>query len=291
MKVARLLYKIPCILGEGPVWHAERSSIFWVDIEGRTIFELEWESRELKEWHIPHRVSLILPGRKDRLILALQGGIAGFDLKTQELEWLADIEKDLPGNRCNDGGCDKRGRLWVGTMDLDFKEGAGSLYCVEKGFSPRRELGRVTISNGLAWSLDNKRAYHIDSPTQTVRSYLFDMDKGSLSFEKIAFQIPETMGTPDGMCIDKEGMLWVAHWGGFGVNRWNPASGEWIDRIEVDAPNVSSCAFGGEQLDYLFITTARQQLTHEVLEKYPDSGSLFIAKLEVKGVPLNPCDL
>jgi sugar lactone lactonase YvrE len=283
-KFARLLYQSPCILGEGPVWHAERNSIFWVDIEGRSIFELSWEGRVFKQWNIRHRVSLIIPDSKDQLILALQGGIAAFNLNTHELQWLVDIEKDLPENRCNDGACDILGRLWVGTMDLAFRPGAGSLYRIDQDFSLKRELTQVTISNGLAWSLDNKRAYYVDSPTRTVKSYFFDKDKGSLSFEKIAIQIPEILGTPDGMCIDEEGMLWVAHWGGFAVNRWNPLTGERIYSLQVNAPNVSACTFGGEQLDHLFITTARQQLSKEELQKYPESGSLFLAKLNVRGV-------
>jgi sugar lactone lactonase YvrE len=283
-KVARLLYRIPCTLGEGPAWHSERNSIFWADIEGRSIFELGWESQEFQQWNIGHRVSLIIPDSKDQLILALQGGIAAFNLNTQELKWLVDVEKDLPGNRCNDGACDVQGRLWVGTMDLNFKPGAGSLYCIDQDFSLKRELSQVTISNGLAWSLDNKRAYYVDSPTRTVKSYFFDKDRGSLLFEKIAVQVPEIMGTPDGMCLDEEGMLWVAHWGGFAVNRWNPHTGKRISSIKVNAPNVSACTFGGKQLDHLFITTARQELSKEQLEKYPESGSLFVAKLNVKGV-------
>lgn len=289
--IANLLYKIDCILGEGPVWHPWRNSLFWVDIEGRSIFELDWKNRDLKKWEIGHRVSLIIPVTETRLVLAVQGGIGDFDLKSQEWSWIIGIEKNLPSNRCNDGACDSKGRLWIGTMALNFEPGAGSLYCVEKGLPLRKALGQVSISNGLVWSLDNKRAYYIDSPTQSVCSYLFDVDNGSLSFEKIAIKVPGAMGTPDGMCMDEEGMLWVAHWGGFGVNRWNPYTGECLDKIVINAPNASSCTFAGDHLDDLVITTARQQLTPEELEKYPDSGSLFMAKLNVRGIANHPCGL
>jgi sugar lactone lactonase YvrE len=289
--IARLFYSIPCILGEGPLWHPQRNSLFWVDIERKSIFELGWTNQVFREWHIAYRVSLILPAERNQLILALQGGLAKFDLVNEELEWFVDIDKGLPGNRCNDGACDANGRLWIGTMDLGFQPGAGSLYCVERGGSIRKELGQVTISNGLVWSKDNKRAYYIDSPTQTVASYLFDRDCGKFSFEKVAIHIPKSMGTPDGMCMDEEGMLWVAHWGGFAVNRWNPANGEHLDQIEVNAPNVSSCAFGGEDLDHLFITTARQDLTAEELNAYPESGSLYFAKLNIKGMRTHACHL
>jgi sugar lactone lactonase YvrE len=288
--VAQLLYNIPCTLGEGPVWHSARRSVFWVDIEGQYIFELQWETRIFKEWKIPYRVSLILPTNHNRLILGLQGGIAEFDLQHEKLKWLLDIDRDLPHNRCNDGACDSKGRLWVGTMDLDFKAGAGSLYCVEN-LLPIKKIGQVTISNGLAWSLDNKKVFYIDSPTQTIQSYHFDLDSGALSFEREVCKIPKKMGTPDGMCIDREGMLWVAHWGGFGVYRWNPSNGKCIDRIEVNAPNVSSCAFVGDNLDYLVITSARQQLSINELKEYPNSGSLFYVRMGVKGIARNNCNL
>jgi sugar lactone lactonase YvrE len=289
--VAQILYQIPCFLGEGPVWHGVRNSVFWADIEGQCIFELSWDRLEMRKWEIGHRVSLIVPGERNKVILALQGGLGRFDLEKGELHWLVDIDKNLPGNRCNDGNVDILGRLWIGTMDLDFKPGAGSLYCVENGFSVRKELEQVTISNGLVWSLNNTKAYYIDSPTQKIVSYFFDSEQGKLSDERICCRVPESMGTPDGMCMDEEGMLWVAHWGGFGVFRWNPANGKCIDRIEVPVPQVSSCTFGGKGFDHLIITTARQHLKTEDLEKYPDSGSLFVAELKVSGIPPHPCNL
>lgn len=102
-------------------------------------------------------------------------------------------------------------------------------------------------------------------------------------------QIPNETGSPDGMTIDEEGMLWIAHWGGFGVYRWNPHNGQLTDKIEVPVPQVSSCAFAGENLDYLVITTARENLKEEELRKYPESGSIFFIKVNVKGMVSNKC--
>ena len=289
--IATLLYKIPCILGEGPVWNMERNSLLWVDIEGKSLYEFNNTLKTFHEWQLGYRVSMIVQDVNGHLILALQGGLAKFDLHTGKLDWLTDIEKNIPNNRCNDGGCDAKGRIWIGTMDINFKPGAGSLYCFDKNLQLKKQLEKVTISNGLVWTADNKKAYYIDSPTQTVKSYDFDLESGNLSSPKIVIRIPKEMGTPDGMSMDEKGMLWVAHWGGFGVYRWNPDDGSLLEKIEVPAPNVSSCTFGGKNLDHLFITTARQELTEAELKKYPDSGSVFTIKMPVKGVAANKCSI
>lgn len=282
---ASLLYKSNNILAEGPYWHAERKSFFWVDIDGKKFHEYKWNSGEVNEWLLNYRVSLVAEEvHSDRLLLAVQGGLIAFDLNRKTFDWLADIEKEFPMHRTNDGGCDPSGRLWIGTMHRKFEKGGGALYSVEHDLSVKKKLDKVTISNGIVWSQDRKRMYYIDSPEKTVQCFLFDIKTGNLQFEKIAIHIPE--GSPDGMCMDEEGMLWIAQWGAFGVYRWNPVTGEAMDKIELPVPQVSSCAFGGENLDHLFITTARENMSEEELEKYPLSGNVFIAQPGVKGLPV-----
>ena len=233
-----------------------------------------------------HRVSLLIEAEKDTLILALQGGIARLDLNTAEIDWLTAIEQEIPANRTNDGACDSAGRLWVGTMDLDCKQGAGSLYCIDKGIATKK-IDQLSIPNGIVWSHNNEHLYHIDSPSFKVASYLFDSATGAIKKDKTIVVIPEEMGMPDGMTVDSEGMLWIAHWGGFGISQWNPANGKLLNRISVPAPNVTSCTFGGDNLDQLFITTARQHLSEEELNKYPGSGGIFIVQPGVSGKPAN----
>jgi sugar lactone lactonase YvrE len=131
--------------------------------------------------------------------------------------------------------------------------------------------------------------FYIDSPTQVVQSFLFEEEKGNIVFEKNIIEIPADMGTPDGMSIDEEGMLWIAHWGGFGVYRWNPSNGELLLKIDLPVPQVSSCAFVGDELDHLLITTARENMSPEDVEKYPESGDVFIIKTDVKGILSNRC--
>ena len=129
--------------------------------------------------------------------------------------------------------------------------------------------------------------YYTDSPTQQVQSFLFDEKTGTINFEKIAITIDKQAGSPDGMCLDEEGMLWIAQWGGFGVYRWDPLTGTLLDKIDVPVPQVSSCAFGGRDMDQLFITTARENMTEDQVEKFPLSRNVFIARPGVKGVPVH----
>ena len=236
---AKILYPAQCLLGEGPLWHAKRNSCFWVDIERGILFEYHWISRNIKTWKFDGRLTMVCLSTENCVILGLNAGIARFDLITEKLEWLLDIESEITGNRCNDAKCDIMGRLWLGTMDMTFKPGASSLYCIDKNLSVQKKLSNLTISNGMAWTAKNERMYFIDSPTQCVQSYSFDPISGDIQFEKNAVHIPEEIGTPDGMCIDSEGMLWVAHWGGFGVYRWNPENGNCIGSLASAASAVS----------------------------------------------------
>lgn len=278
------LFPSQCILAEGPLWHKERNSCFWVDIERGILYEYKWSSQEVNTWSFDHRVTMVIQAADNEVILALDRSIARFDLATEQLQWLVHLEKELPNNRCNDGACDSQGRIWVGTMALDIEAGAASLYCIEKNGTVNKKIPNVTISNGLAWTADDKIFYYIDTPTRKVQAYHFDKETGEIRFDRTAIEIPEDMGSPDGMAIDEEGMLWVAQYGGFGVYRWNPDSCELIGKIDVPVPNVTSCAFVGEKLDQLMITTASENLSEEELRKYPESGNVFLAETTVKGV-------
>ncbi len=285
---ADVLYASQCILGESPLWHAERKCCFWVDIENGILYEYNWGQKLTRHWKFNYRLTLVLQGKNDQLILALDARIACFDLETEQIEWIVDVETNSE-TRCNDGACDSLGRLWVGTMHLTNRKDTGALYFIDKDLKVQKKINNTSVSNGITWSLNNLRLYYIDSPTQVVQSFIFEEKTGEIVFEKNVIQIPNEMGSPDGMAIDEEGMLWIAHWGGFGVYRWNPHNGELIERVEVSVPQVSSCSFVGENLDYLLITTARENMKEDELKKYPQSGDTFLVKLNVKGVASNKC--
>lgn len=288
---AEVLYPAGCQLGESPAWHPGRESCFWVDIEGRSLHEYKWLEKRLITYQLDYRVSLVIPCKDNEVILGLQGGIGKFNLDSRALSWVTDLGINWKNHRCNDGISDSKGRLWIGTMDLDCTPGAGSVYCIDKNKKIQQRISKVSISNGMAWSNDKKRLYYIDSLTRRVSSFLYEEGSGEIVFEKVAVHIPEAMGLPDGMAIDEEGMLWVALWGGFGVGRFDIKTGKRVEFIKVPVPHVSSCSFAGKYLDHLVITTAKEGMAPEDIVKYPESGNVFVVKPGIKGVSAFKCEI
>lgn len=280
-----------CFLGESPYWSVERQSFFWVDIENGKLFEHQIASGKTTIKSFPHRLALVLEGKETELILALDRKIASYNLETGKLDWRTEVEADLLLNRFNDGKCDAKGRLWIGTISTKFTKGSGSLYRIENNLKPKKQLDQLTISNGMAWTADNRTFYFIDTPTRQIKAFHFELESGEIKFDRIAVEVPEKLGFPDGMCIDQKGMLWVAHYGGSGVYRWNPANGELIEKIGLPVPHITSCAFGGANMDTLLITTAQENLTSEQLKEYPLSGDVFLVKTKTQGFPSTNANL
>lgn len=190
------------------------------------------------------------------------------------------IDNILPakGLRYNDGKIDPRGRFLVGTTGYKrFADKEGYLFSYEKG-KARILLDGISISNGISFSPDNRYLYYIDTPTLKVGRYIYDMETGNISFDKYVAVIED--GMPDGMCTDKEGMLWVAHWNGYGLTRHDPETGEITDDIKLPVRNVTSCCFGGAGMDYLYITTAKHE---DNSESEMMAGSLFKCKVNCGG--------
>jgi sugar lactone lactonase YvrE len=220
------------------------------------------------------------------LVVAFQHGFALVNLETKSIQWLADPEADKPDNRFNDGKCDPAGRFWAGTMSLSGKKGAGSLYALEANHGVVLKIPEVSVSNGLAWSPDQATFYFIDTPSSKITAFDYDNKSGNLSNKRTAVAIPPELGIPDGMTIDAEGMLWVALWNGWGVTRWNPYTGELLQQIKLPVAQVTSCTFGGKELQDLYITTAKTGLSQEELGKQPLAGAVFVFKnIGIKGLP------
>lgn len=285
--IATSLYPSQCMLGESPLWHARKNIFYWVDINAGVLFSLDWKSKSVQRKQFKADLSLVVETTGDDLILALGTSIARYNPDSDVLSYLVDLEPNNKNHRCNDGAVDSKGCLWVGTTHVDHEFEKGILYSLEKSKIPKQKILSVTISNGIAWSLDNKRMYFIDSPTQRIDGYFFNELTGEIIFEKTVIDVPIEMGTPDGMTIDNEGMLWVAHWGGFGVYRWNPFTGKLLSKIEVPVPNVTSCRFAGDKLDHLVITTAKKNMNEASLAAFPESGDLFIARPGCIGIEGN----
>lgn len=272
-------------VGEGAIWHGPRQVLYWVDISAGYLHCHDPAANTHRKFNIGRMVGTVVPRRSGGVILALDNGFASFDLDTETLTPIADPESHLPGNRFNDGKCDPAGRLWAGTMGLNPTTPSGHLYCLHADLSVHHHLDTITISNGLAWSLDQQTMYFIDSPTQHVVAFDFDVAAGTLSNKRVVIEVPPAEGLPDGMTIDAQGKLWIALWGGHQVAQWDPVSGKRLRQILVPASQVASCAFGGPDLDVLYITTARIGLSEAALVNQPNAGGLFKIKPGVQGIP------
>jgi sugar lactone lactonase YvrE len=274
-------------LGEGAIWHPEKEALLWVDISGGKVFMYKPDEGMLQNISLESMVGTVVPSKGEYFAVAAQEtGIFGLQEDGTKQQIAAFPADALPNVRFNDGKCDPVGRFWVGTMEKTAKEGAAKLYMFDNDSLYIKE-NNVTISNGIVWDENKNLMYYIDTPTQKVFAYDYDAATGDLTNRRVALEIPLEQGSPDGMSIDAEGKLWIAHWGGSGVYRWDPETGDLMEKIDVPAPNVTSCAFGGPNLTTLYITTAREGLTGEQLEKYPLSGSLFVIETGIKGTPAN----
>ncbi|HMI01398.1 MAG TPA: SMP-30/gluconolactonase/LRE family protein [Pedobacter sp.] len=267
-----------CILGESPVWDARNRRILWVDITEGRIHQFFPENKKHKATNIGQMIGAICLTTSGGLIAALQNGFATVDLEKGTIRHIEDPEVHLPGNRFNDGKCDPKGRFWAGTMAFSNKANAGSVYVLEQDLSVSLKIKGVSCSNGMAWSPDHTTFYYIDTPTRKVVAYDFDIAAGAISNRRTVINFPESEGYPDGMTIDTDGMLWIAMWDGWKVTRYDPATGELIQSILLPVAKVTSCVFGGENLQDLYITTARAGLTNEDLYHQPLAGCLFVAK-------------
>jgi sugar lactone lactonase YvrE len=280
-----LVLDAKAVLGEGPCWDQERHILYWLDILQKKVHIYQPETHENREIQLDQLIGTIALRKKGGAIAALEKGFYFIDEETGQFELICDPERNIPNNRFNDGKCDAAGRFWAGTMDKTETSNQGALYCLDSKLRVETKLQNLGISNGLAWSSDNQHFYFIDTPTKKVLRFDFHIATGDIvnPVEVISFEDQE--GMPDGMTIDEEGMLWIAHWGGAKVSRWDPASGKQLTEVLVPAKNVTSCTFGGEDLKDLYITTARKGMGEDELEKYPHSGGLFRIRTEVKGVP------
>lgn len=280
----QLLVDAHALVGEGPIWDEEKGVLYWVDIMSSMVYEYNPVTGENRGYNVGQHVGTVVPRAAGGLMLAVYDGFAAFDPATQQVTLIADPEADIPDNRFNDGKCDPAGRFWAGTMAYNEQLTQGSLYRLDPDFSVHKMLGDVGIANGIVWSLDNTTMYYIDSAANTVRAFDYDLATGVIGNGRVVIRT-DGMGLPDGMAIDAEGMLWVAHFGGSCVRRWNPHTGQVIGTIQLPASQITACAFGGPDLARLYITSAAIGLDEQALAREPHAGGLFVADPGVKGVP------
>jgi sugar lactone lactonase YvrE len=272
--------------GECPSWDAARGVLYWVDIFGCALHVFDPRAGRDRVVCLDREICCAAPRRAGGVVAGMRGGFAFVDPNGGAVTMLANPETHLPGNRFNDGKCDPAGRFWAGTCAENCDvPGAGSLYCLDRDLSCRKALGGLTIANGMAWSADGRTLYYIDTPTLEIWAFDYAEDAGSICNRRTAVRVPKEEGYPDGMTIDAEGMLWVAHWGGSRVCRWDPRSGAKQGEIGFPAEHVSSCVFGGPDLADLYVTTSRLGLDAAALARQPLAGGLFRVRPGVRGTP------
>lgn len=283
-KKAILAFQTNAALGEGAFWNYEDQELYWVDIEGKKLHIFNPLKNQNRTFPVPSRIGTVVPVNNQTAVIALEDGIYIINTQDGSIKLLSDVEANMPQNRFNDGKCDPNGNLWVGSMHFEQSSPQANLYKVDGNGDYTVMLDSVTISNGIVWTSDKKMMFYIDTPTKKIKAFDFDAEKSTITNERTAAEVEESLGFPDGMAIDENNNLWVGMWNGNSVLCFDPKTGKVIDKIEVPAHNVTSCAFGGENLDQLYITTASIDMTDDEKEKFPLAGSIFVAVPGVKGV-------
>lgn len=283
-------YKVinqPCLLGEGPVWDSNTQALWWVDILQGTVHFYHPDKDVYRHINLHQTVSSVVLRANGGCLVTLKNCFAYLNPQTAQLEPIVFLEEDRAVNRFNDGKCDPAGRFWAGTMNMEEPiNHTGALYFLDTDLSISTAIEGVACSNGLAWDIDRSKFYFIDTPTRQIVVYDYEESTGKISNKKTAVRISPQDGLPDGMTIDNEGMLWVALWDGWAVARYDPVTGKCLTKMRIPVARITSCTFGGDSLNDLYITTARVGLTAEELAHQPLAGCTFIYKnTNYKGLP------
>lgn len=271
-------------LGEGVQWHQASQTIWWTDIEKACLYSYAMLAQQITRHPMPERVGCFafIQGQT-RLLVGFASGIAFYDLSDGEIHWLAQPQLTVKGNRFNDGRVDRQGRFYAGTMVEHEVENeithdqSGHLYCLDSKQQCLAKISGIRISNGLCWSPDGKTMYHADSPTRIITQYDYSLEQGDITNPRFFAKTPANV-FPDGSTIDAKGYLWNAQWGGSKVVRYCPdGTQDFILNVPVSQP--SCVCFGGENLDKLIVTSARQGLTRQQIDKDEQAGHVFIYQL------------
>ena len=266
-------------LGESPLWHPDEELLYWVDIEGECFHRYSPETGKGDTVQVGQPIGCLAFRASGGLILGLRDGIAFWDQNTSKIEIIDNPEAGRTKARFNDGKVGPGGRFWAGTIGEDDQS---SLYRLDPDLSIHTMETGITISNGIGWSPDYKIMYYTDSPLRVIYAYEFDLESGSISNRRDFVKVPVEDGFPDGLTVDSEGFVWSAHWDGWRLTRYDQkGSIERVVYLPVQRP--TSCAFGGRDLDQLFITSAWTGLSETDRREQPLAGDLFWVQTEVKG--------
>jgi sugar lactone lactonase YvrE len=269
-------------LGECPLWDEREKMLWWVDSRWPAVKRFDPATGAVMMQVLPEVVGSIAFREKGGLLAATKSGLHFLDGSGGALEPMAHPEARLPENRFNDGRCDRAGRFWAGTMCDARRDPSGSLYRFDADLACTKLRNAIIIPNSLAFSPDNRTMYFADTNRHTIWAWDYDLGTGAATNERVFADTGE--GRPDGSCVDADGGLWNAEYGGGRLVRYTPTGK--VDRVvEVPVANPTCCAFGGEDLGTLYVTTATQRLSPDDLAKQPLAGSLLALRPGVKGLP------
>jgi sugar lactone lactonase YvrE len=258
--------------GEGPIFWNDH--LLYVDIEGHALISLDPKTETEKVWEIGERIGTVVPRQSGGFVCAGDSGIYSFDPVTGDKKSMADPESDKrPDNRFNDGKCDPSGRFWAGTISTVKKTGDAKLYMLDVNGDLSLKVPGVTNSNGICWNAKADRMYYIDTPTKEIWAFPFNNQLSELGEKQVVFNTEDAGldGSPDGMTIDADGMLWVAMCHGGAVLRIDPHNGSLLQKIDFPCVETTACAFGGDKLERLFVTTG----IHKSIEE-ENAGRVFV---------------
>lgn len=279
----RCVWDLGAELGEGPVWSPRDRALWFVDIKRRQILRYSPDPQATRSWDAPEQVSFILPLAGGGWAVGLQSGVHRFEPETGMFSMPCTPERHPRGNRLNDGYVDHKGRLWFGTMDDAERERTGNLYRLDADGRARVQDGGYGIANGPAASPDGKLLYHTDTRERVI--YAFDVgEDGCLAGKREFIRFTRAGVGPDGHVVDVEGCLWVALFGGWGIERYSPR-GELIEHVAFPCANITKPAFGGDDLKTVYATTARLHLSPKQREVQTLAGALFSFQSKVSGLP------
>jgi sugar lactone lactonase YvrE len=297
----QLLSPEPCELGESPFWHPQEQMLYWVDIAGRKILRANVFMGSVEHWTMPGEPGCIAPAQSGGLVLALRDGIYRAAAWGGELQRLAVAAHDPRTTRFNDGKCDPLGRFWAGTISEPRDAAPAELYAFDgrAGGPPRvqRMAGGATVANGLAWSADDRTLYWADTTAHVIRAWDWEGERNQLSRPRVFQQFPLKPagwqpgqpgygGRPDGAAVDVQGNYWVAMYEGRRLLQLS-ASGELLADIPTPVQCPTMPCFGGDDLQTLYLTSARQGRSAAELSAMPHSGCVFSMRVAVPGLPVN----
>ena len=283
---AEPLFEVRCQLGEGPLWHPREKRLYWVDILNQNLCRSDPTLTKTERFHFQTTIGAFGFREEGGFILATGKGFAKWNIGDSEPEYFWNPLPDRTGVRMNDGKVDPAGRFWAGSIDTAEHE--AEFYRLDPDGIRHTPLRQIGISNGLGWSPDRKTMYYTDSFRSTIYAFDYDLETGAITHQRrfIHLRNDNREIVPDGLCVDAEGFIWSAQWNGWLVIRYDP-QGTPVLKVQVPVQRPTSCCFGGENNDQLFITSSRADFNIRELHNQPHAGDVFVVQTDTQGQETN----